>query len=221
MKGASARAQEPTGAGRSSEEEAIKVWNDYRECLVARDGARGLTLVTPGTVADYERQLKLALTANRERLLQADVLDRYIVLMLRARVPGAQLRTMTGSDLFRIAVDNGWVGSSLPASVKIRRIEGDVAYVTFVKNGRDLPGELPVLKFTDSRWAVDIVELLRITRPVFLSLFVEVAKKQNTDVNGAMLWVIAKLVGEAPPETIWDPPLYTGSRSKTSGRSDL
>jgi hypothetical protein len=36
-----------------------------------------------------------------------------------------------------------------------------------------------------------------LTRPFFLSLFSEIAEKQSTDVNGAMLWTIAKLVGHA------------------------
>jgi len=200
------RSEAPTAANPSSGDEAIKVWSAYRECLVTRDGVRGLALVTPGTVTEYERQLKLTLTLNRQQLLQADVLDRYVVLMLRARVPHAQLRTMTGSDLFRMAVDNGWVGSNLPASAKIKRIEGDLAYMTFVKHGEEIPGELPLLKFTDDHWAVDIVALLRLTRPVFLSLFSDIAEKQNTDVNGAMLWTIAKLVGHAPPDSIWDAP---------------
>jgi hypothetical protein len=196
----------PAAANPSRGDEAIKVWSAYRECLVTRDGVRGLALVTPGTVNEYERQLKLTLTLNREQLLQADVLDRYIVLMLRARVPHAQLRTMTGSDLFRLAVDNGWVGSNLPASVKLKRIEGNLAYITFVKDGEEIPGEFPLLKFTDAHWAVDIVELLRLTRPVFLSLFSDIAEKRSTDVNGAMLWTIAKLVGQAPADSIWDAP---------------
>ena len=200
------RSEAPAAANPSSGDEAVKVWSAYRECLVTRDGVRGLALVTPGTVTEYERQLKLTLTLNREQLLQADVLDRYVVLMLRARVPHAQLRTMTGSDLFRMAVDNGWVGSNLPASVKLKRIEGNLAYMTFVKHGEEIPGELPLLRFTDAHWAVDIVELLRLTRPFFLSLFSEIAEKQSTDVNGAMLWTIAKLVGHAPPESIWDAP---------------
>jgi hypothetical protein len=200
------RSEAPAAANPSSGEDAVKVWSAYRECLVTRDGVRALALVTAGTVTEYERQLKLALTLNREQLLQADVLDRYVVLMLRARVPHTQLRTMTGSDLFRMAVDNGWVGSDLPATVKLKRIEGNRAYMTFIKHGEEIPGELALVRFTDAHWAVDIVELLRVTRPFFLSLFSEIAEKQNTDVNGAMLWTISKLAGQAPPESIWDAP---------------
>jgi hypothetical protein len=200
------RSEAPAAANPSSGDEAVKVWTAYRESLVTRDGARGLALVTPGTVTEYERQLKLTLTLNRQQLLQADVLDRYMVLMLRARVPPAQLRTMTGSDLLRMAIDNGWVGSNLPASVKLKRIEGDRAYMTFMKDGEEIPGELPLVRFTDSRWGVDIVELLRVTRPIFLALFSEVAEKQSTDVNSAMVLIIAKLVGQAPPDSIWEPP---------------
>lgn len=184
----------------------VKVWEDYRRALVERNGAAAVALVTPASVADYERVRQLALTLSRAELLQADTLDRYLVLMLRARLSGTELRGMSGADLLRISVEKGWVGSNLPGGIKFLRIEGDSAFVTIMRDGARSASEIPVLKRVDGRWFVDLIELTRLSRPALLALFSKLADASGTDVNGAMVAVIAKLIGARPPDTIWDPP---------------
>jgi hypothetical protein len=184
----------------------VEIWNAYRKCLVERDGARAVSLVTPASIADYERVRTLALTLTRAQMLQTDTFDRYMILVLRSRLSGADLRGMSGSDLLRVAVERGWVGSNLPAGVVFKRVEGTVAYLRFVQNGAEVPADLPLVRRVDDKWLVDLVEITRIGRPSLLSLFSKLAEASGTDVNGAMLQVIAKLTGTTPPDTIWDPP---------------
>ena len=184
----------------------VKVWEDYRRALIERNGAAAVALVTPASVADYERVRQLALTLSRAELLQADTLDRYLVLMLRARLSGTELRGMSGADLLRISVEKGWVGSNLPGGIKFLRIDGDSAFVTIVRDGARSASEIPVLKRVDGRWFVDLIELTRLSRPALLALFSKLADAGGTDVNAAMVAVIAKLIGARPPDTIWDPP---------------
>lgn len=184
----------------------VRAFEEYRRALIERDGTRALSIVTPASVADYERMRKLALSLSRAELLQADTLDRYMVLMLRSRFSGAELRSMSGADLVRQGVDKGWIGSNLPSGARVSRVAGDTAYLSFTKDGRDIPGEVPFVKRIGTAWLIDIIELSRLTRPALLAMFTKLADAAGTDVNGAMLMVIAKLTGQQPPDSVWDRP---------------
>jgi hypothetical protein len=188
------------------EAELLALWNEYRRCLVARDGTSALAVLTPETFAEYERLRRLSLELTRAELVQADLMDRVVVLSVRARLTGAELRAMTGRELLRLSIDRGWVGSNLPNSVKLKRVEGRVAYVAFVENGEEMPFEIPMLRQSGSRWGVDLVELSRLVRPAMQQLLTRLAEQHGTDLNGALILIIERLIGQAPPESIWDPP---------------
>ena len=200
-------AEAPAPGGAADAAAIQSVWRAYRASLMARNGARALTLVTPGSVADYERQRALAVSLSRAQLQQADTLDRYMVLMLRARLSGAELRRMSGSDLLRIAIERGWIGANLPDEIEIERIAGDRAYVVFRRSGAKLPGELPALNRIGSTWLVDLVAMMRSFRPQLLAMLTAIAQAQKTDINGAMVLAVGTLTGSTPPESIWDRPL--------------
>lgn len=190
----------------SDEEALVEVWHQYRACLVNRDGTRALDLVTPETIQDYDRQLELALNATRGEVRELDVLDRYMVLMLRSRLTSEKLRALDGRSVLALAITRGWVGSSMPSDVRIKRIEADVGYVRLVKDGKEVPLDIAFMRRVAGSWRVDLVEVTRATRPAVIRMLEKMAKQEGTDLNGVILLILERLVGEKPDDSIWDPP---------------
>jgi hypothetical protein len=195
-----------SSAPATDEDALLAAWREYRSCLVSRDGKRALAVVTQESIDEYGRQLTLALKATRDEVRELDLLDRYTVLMLRARVSPERLRNLDGRSTLALAIDRGWVGSELPREVVVKRIAGDMGYVSFVKEGEEIPIQIPFMRRVDGTWRVDLVELVRFIRPAFSKVLQDLAKQENTDVNGAILVVLERLVGEKPKDSIWDPP---------------
>jgi len=203
----SASVTAPTSNAPTTEQDALlAAWQEYRSCLVNRDGKRALGVVTQESIDEYGRQLTLALKATRDEVRELDLLDRYTVLMLRARVSPERLRNLDGRSTLALAIDRGWVGSELPREVVVKRIAGDIGYVSFLKDGEEIPVQIPFMRRAEGTWHVDLVELVRFIRPALLKIFQDLAEQENTDVNGAILVVLERLVGEKPKDSIWDPP---------------
>ena len=194
-------------AGQASPDgqDPVAIWQAYRQSLVDKDGSRALTFVTPATIDEYDRQVKLAQTLTGAELRKADPLDRFAVLMLRTRF-GSELKTMSGSDVFRISIDKAWLGADLPSEVVLKRVTGAVAFVTFVNNGVEIEGELPLLRRLKNRWAVDLIEVTRLTKPRLLSTLTKRSQQDNTDLDTVMLRMIERTSGKKPPESVWEPP---------------
>jgi hypothetical protein len=47
---------------------------------------------------------------------------------------------------------------------------------------------------------------VRFIRPAFSKVLQDLAERENTDVNGAILVVLERLTGEKPKDSIWEPP---------------
>jgi hypothetical protein len=193
-------------ATNSERQEITRVWNRYREALVARDGAAAAALMTESTFKFYDRQLRLALFADKQELGRADTLDRFAVLLYRARLSPEQLEKMDGQQLFHMAVDSGWVGSDLNIEVKVNRVAGDTAHVHFVKDEKEISSNVALLKRENGVWKIDLNELMLMSRPALLKSFDRVAEQSKSSVNDAIVMTIEKITGKTLDDDIWLPP---------------
>ena len=82
----------------------------YKAAVLAQQGERAADNVTTGTLREYARYRELALSAPRAALEALPMTERLQVLIIRARVPAADLRAMDGRRVFTHAVDRGWIG---------------------------------------------------------------------------------------------------------------
>jgi len=206
-----AEATEPTEApeGTNTSPEAAAVvaaWDGYKEALVDRDGDAAAAIVTPETLSLYDEWRLLALHSTADDLHERAAPARLSALLFRQQVEADRLAEMDGRQLFAAAVDGGWVGSDIPAEVRVTRIDGDQAYVNLIQNGRALPVELPLVRRVEDDWKVDIARLVEITEPQITAVVAQLAQQRGTDEDAALLYIVQSTTGEAASDELWTPP---------------
>lgn len=202
---------EPAGSGdegdTSPEAQAVSAaWDGYKNALVDRDGEAAAGLVTPETLTLYDEWRRLALHSTEEDLHERAAPARLSALLFRQQVEAERLAEMDGRQLFAAAVDGGWVGSDIPAEVRVTRIDGDQAYVNLIQDGRALPVELPLVRRVENDWKVDIARLVEITEPQITAVVAQLAQQRGTDEDAALLYIVQSTTGEAASEELWTPP---------------
>ncbi|MBX3358961.1 MAG: hypothetical protein KF745_11105 [Phycisphaeraceae bacterium] len=80
------------------------------EAVEGQDGRTVASLYSKSTVDHYGELVKLAREGKREQIAKRSVNDRGIILMLRHRLTGAQLRQLDGAGTIALMADRGWWG---------------------------------------------------------------------------------------------------------------
>lgn len=133
----------PSASASSSpavESEAIaKAVVDYKVAVAKRDGARAAELVSASTHAYFETLRKAALSMQESELRKQPLMDKVLVLTLRANVAADELRKTDGRGLFIYAVKNKMMmGEAQKVDAKAIEQSGDEAWVGVVTDGQKL-----------------------------------------------------------------------------------
>lgn len=175
----------------------------YHAALAARDGRRVLALVDRGTVAWYDEARKLALYAPPERLRALPLTQRLQVLMLRHLLDYRTVSQMTGGDVLRYLVEQGWASGAPPgdrAGLAQLRIEGDRARAVLNVRERATP-IVWGFRREDGRWKIDLTSVL----PLAARTMAIVVDRSGLTEDEFLLKVLERRTGRPATEVIWSP----------------
>lgn len=175
----------------------------YHAALATRDGRRALALVDRGTVAWYDEARKLALHAPPERVRALPLTQRLQVLMLRHLLDYRSVSQMSGADVLRFLVEQGYASGAPPgdrAGLAEFRIEGDRARAVLHVRERATP-IVWGFRREDGRWKIDLTSVL----PLAASTMAIVADRSGLTEDEFLLEVLERRTGRPATEAIWSP----------------
>lgn len=147
--------------------ELIKnTFETYFHSIINDDGATAYSVIDKNTRGAYDQYIKLVLNAEEDEVRSLGLMDKFQVILIRHRLDGELLKTMTGQDLFIYAVDHGWVGKESASRLGLGdiEVEGEFAQAIAVSNG-----EVTKMKFDfyleDNEWKFDIMKLTQYSEP--------------------------------------------------------
>lgn len=186
------------------EDRIVKRFDEYKTALRSDRGAEAAALLSRSTVDYYEKVRDLALYATREELKSHSHVDVMQAMVLRSRIPAAELKLMDGRALLVRAIDNAWVGKENfePFSVAEVRVDGDKAVAEMAPAGGTTTTPLDFVR-EDGEWLIDLVGLLQRTNEMFDMLI----QSQQLDREAFVLNVLASLDGKVVDAAVWNPPL--------------
>lgn len=168
------------------------------------------TLVSEGSAAYYAGLADAALHASAARLDTLHPVDQLQVLFLRASLDVSELRTRSGRQILRHAIEQGWIGQDLRVSDDLREVvvDGDRARGRLYKFGRDDRPDRGLQYFVreQDRWRVDIRGERERLRADFASF---VARAGLADAEAAFFILEARLGRKVTPRDF--SPLVGGS----------
>jgi hypothetical protein len=180
-----------------------KSFDAYKEAILNDKGSEAAKWVDKQTLDWYEESRQLALKAGREKLESLSMFNRMQAILIRHRVPLAELEKMDGRGLFAYAVDNGWVGKSSVSGLAIGEVSitGAFAAGTLVREGK-----ATALKFQfsieEGVWKVKLLPLMKMAEPGLKAQ----AKRAGMTENEFIIQMTEAVSGRKVPATIWDAP---------------
>ena len=175
----------------------------YKAAVLAQQGERAADNVTTDTLREYARYRELALSAPRAALEALPMTERLQVLIIRARVPVADLRAMDGRRVFTHAVDRGWIGREGVERSELGtvQVDGDRAAARLKIGATELPVDFEFER-EPGGWRFNLIPLTTMSEDVIKQL-----ARQNGVSENEMVMTLLRGLSEAPvDERLWDPP---------------
>lgn len=155
------------------------------------DGPAAARMVTRGTRDFYARMRDLAVSAPEAVVREQPLMDRMTILMMRHRIPAAELRALEGDAVFAYTVSNGWVGGAgdIPEPSEIFG-EGDRAMALVGALTLDFVRE-------DGEWRWDMLPMLRMAS--------EQMAPEGVSEDEFLMLVLRYSNGREPTPAVWQP----------------
>ncbi len=193
-----------TPISRAADDAALRaLLADYKKAIYARDGEKAAALVAEPTITYFEAVRKDALYAAEADVRKKPLMDRLMVVIVRARVDADRLRKSDGKGLFVHAVNEGMVGEEArtlePGAVEV---EGDLGKIG-IRSGKDeVPPDLGFRAYRESgTWKLDVMSVSKIGAPALQKVLQDI----DPDVDQAMLKLLEMMTGRKIGLEIYKP----------------
>lgn len=185
-------------------EEAVRAaFQAYKTSVLEQQGVNAADRVTSGTLDAYQRYRELALNGDRATLQALPITDRLQVLIIRHRVPTAQLHAMNGRAVFIYAVDRGWIGRESVERTSIGRVkvDGDIATAGMRMGQAETPLNFEFL-YQQGQWRFNLMPVIRMSE----SVFAQMAEQYGIGENQLVMNLVGAVSGQPVDDSIWDAP---------------
>lgn len=187
------------------DEAAIRnVFGTYRDAVMNDRGQEAARQLATSVALRYERVRDLALHAPRAELATLPTMELVNVLMVRQRIPAAELRRMSGVALIEHALDHGWIGKQSVAGFRVDHVDvvGDSAVARIVSTSEDGSARLPFVREV-SGWRIDLLATMREA-----SLAFDLRARQQGLGRDEFVFMLLSSIGDRrADESLWEPPL--------------
>lgn len=191
-------------ASAAADIEAISAaFEEYRQALLAGNGAAVSDLVSPSTVDYYAELVRLAAAAGPDELAGKSLVDRFAVARLRVDLPTHELAAMDGPAMLAYGVDQGYIDPSSVAHNELGdiRIDGDRGYAQLVAQSQPTDVDFEFVRVGDD-WKFDLAA----TMPIANATFAELAREEGLTEDEFVFEMIEILSGERVDASIYDRP---------------
>jgi hypothetical protein len=192
-------------AGCSKEDDrfaVVRAFEGYKSAILNDDGEMAYSLVDENTKRWYDESLSNAISLTRDEIMALGTLDKMQVILVRHRIPARELLQMTGEDLFKYAVNNGWVGKNSVSGLQIGQIQITDNFATAAAKSN---GEITPLSFhfyrQENRWRIDITEINKWGEAAFSSQ-IEESGESEIDYIFRLIQIVS---GKPVQGNIWNP----------------
>lgn len=196
----------PSGSAAAAADESAAIAKavvDYKVAVAKQDGERAAGLVTAGTHTYFETLRKAALSMQESDLHKQPIMDKILILTLRAKVAAEELRKTDGRGLFIYAVKNKMMmGEAQKVNAKAIEQNGDEAWVGVVTDGQKLePKQGFKVAKESSVWRVDAMS---ISQHDYVVDLIKKSVPQGEDFDTAWVKFLEEATGKKLPD-IWKP----------------
>jgi hypothetical protein len=186
-----------------SEEQAVALaFKRYQEAVLANAGSVAADLVTPATLAYYEKMKRTALHAPASEVKALPLADKIVVLNCRQRLSSSDLQSMSASKLFAHAVEDGWFDKNAAVRLSLGKVtvRSHLATARATSEGKEAPFSFRFERVS-GKWKLDLTPFMR---------FVSVALRQmlraaGTDEDQFIFDSLEATTGTKVTDSIWDP----------------
>jgi hypothetical protein len=182
--------------------EVQAAWEEYQSALLNKQGSNAAQRVTQAAFDYYSEIRDLALRASRQELKQMAVGKQLTVMLMRARVEPAQLRQMSGRDLFVHSVDNGWIGNNHLAQAELRSVKVNNNYAAVSLGAAGTSGTVAIdfIK-QEGAWKLDPNYGIRLANLAFEHM----QSKSGLNAEEFVNQTVTGLSGKRIEASDWDP----------------
>jgi hypothetical protein len=172
----------------------------YRNAVTDRDGETAVAKASRRTLEYYELVRRAALFMKEEEVHKLDYMDRFFILMIRARLDAETLSYMDGAALFEHGVREGWTSQSATQLTDINRIRfsDDRAICTF-STTTGMNADM-VLWLEDGEWKIDFAPVLKA-----ISNHFEENVPDHEKQDELIFKLIREAVGHPVTADLWQP----------------
>ena len=197
---------EPPPFGEESFEDTVKTavmatFNGYKQAILQDKGTEAATYVSQRTFDYYQKVANLSRHADSLQVDSLPVMDKTMVLLLRARTPKQDLLSMDGRAIFIYAIEQGMVGKGSVANNDVYRVmyEADFARGDLKVRGEVVPLSLHFYRESQT-WKLDLTSLFPTTAMAFDKLISDSGMTENEYLEAMIRSVAAR-----PKNPIWKP----------------
>jgi hypothetical protein len=187
-----------------ADEQAVRdTFHGYKAAILDQQGVQAADRVSTGTLDAYQRYRELALSGNRATLQALPITEQLQVLIIRHRIPIAQLHAMNGRAVFIYAVDRGWIGreSVERTSIGPVQVDGDTAIARMRLGQAEAPLDFEFLR-QQGQWRFDLMPVIAMAE----SVFAQMARQYGLSEDQLVLNLVSAVSGIRAEESLWDAP---------------
>jgi hypothetical protein len=112
------------------EDEAAQIrasFDEYQSALRAADGPQAIALMSSATIEYFDRLHELAVRGDAAEIQSRRYWDRELIAMARHQVDPKYLKSLTGSQLVMVGVQQGWLNGYIGTGAQIDSIQAQDA----------------------------------------------------------------------------------------------
>lgn len=178
----------PESLSTKGDEALIKAtFAGYKSAILEDRGADAVNFVDSRTINYYDRVLKHVINADSLEIAQLDVLDKMVVLSIRARTKADKILSMDGAQLFVYAIEEGMVGkgSVSQTHLSVMEVDGNAAKAFLTKGDLETPLFFDFYK-EEGSWKIDITTVFDIGAKYLLQMVDEMGMTEIEFIFSAL-----------------------------------
>lgn len=189
-------------AQKSTEQQVQQVFENYKQALLADDGATAVQYLDKRTENYYTQVLEWTLHADSSTIAGMRFFDKMMVLLVRHRTNDDDLKQMNGRSLMIYSINEGMVGKEGMESNTIGKVsvDGEMALGDFIIAGESSGMQMTFYK-EDQVWNLNLTSIFDISEAALL----EVVQQTGLSDNEFVMYMLQYVSDEAVDNKIWHP----------------
>lgn len=179
-----------------------KTFKAYKSAILNGNGKEAASYVDSHTINYYARMLDITRHADSAQVDTMSILDKIIILTLRAKVKKEQLHEMDGKSLIVYAINTGMIGKNTVNNFAIDHISvnKNFAQAQMMAQGQPIPMYMHFYK-ENGQWRVDLTSLFK----TFSEAMAQLIEESGQTENEFLVKMLEASTGKTLDRKLWQP----------------